>query len=125
MEEVDVLSLRASEAAAEIAFITVRVLRPARQPCLPRHMAQPLPHACRLPCATLHLSVVGAALRPCLGLTLLPATLIKHPVCRASQSSNSAYSLTGHAEKLATMLKQLESEQDDPSNSSVVMIQVQ
>ena len=34
------LSLRASEAAAEIAFITVRVLRPARQPCLPRHMAQ-------------------------------------------------------------------------------------
>jgi hypothetical protein len=39
-------------------------------------------------------------------------------MCRGLQSSHSTYSLTSYADSLHNMLKQLESEPDDPFNSS-------
>jgi hypothetical protein len=39
-------------------------------------------------------------------------------MCRGLQSSHSTYTITNYADSLDKMLKQLESEPDDPFNSS-------
>jgi hypothetical protein len=112
VEEVDVLSLRASEASAEIAFVAVLSLqaRGIFAHDITWH------NLCRM-CAGCLVLFFCRGRRPSLLISFDPMQLAML-MCRGLQSSHSTYSLTSYADSLHNMLKQLESEPDDPFNSS-------